>query len=398
MKIATHNMQVTTPLLLREGLGVGLLLLLFLLLLFSCSKDHETTPPDKQGGVLNIYVYPSDDPMVTRADDGRLNPYTLERDVKSLKIWVFKHDNSADTDIPLHYLSPDEPQLLGTRPKLFQIALTEAQVEALTGDAKQVDVYVLANAESVGLSALNETSTRAQVRDALIASDYFGTTTLTTDISANGLPMSGCADNISVVGTYPVLSLPVVHLTRCVSKLRFVMAQNKDVESSISINSIQLNGNLFPESEYVFNTTNNPYRLSGSYISGATSFTPVEVAKTSEIANLIYDSQNIQDYEDLVDKIIADGEASQLGPYYFRESDRSLTGTIEYTITDENNVQLSPKTKNFSMSDVPGNYNFSRNHTWMVYVYYLGGEELQLILAYIRAWNEVDLEHGLYNW
>ena len=177
MKIATHNMQVTTPLLLREGLGVGLLLLLFLLLLFSCSKDHETTPPDKQGGVLNIYVYPSDDPMVTRADDGRLNPYTLERDVKSLKIWVFKHDNSADTDIPLHYLSPDEPQLLGTRPKLFQIALTEAQVEALTGDAKQVDVYVLANAESVGLSALNETSTRAQVRDALIASLFKQLTT-----------------------------------------------------------------------------------------------------------------------------------------------------------------------------------------------------------------------------
>ena len=398
MKITTHNTLVTTPLLLREGQGVGLLLLLFLLLLFSCSKDHDEISPEKKGGVLNIYVYPSDDPMVTRADEGLVNAYTLERDIKSLKIWVFKHNDSADTDLPLHYLSPDEPQLLGSHPKLFQIALTAPQVEALTGDARQVDVYVLANAESVGLSSLDETATRAEVRDALIESDYFGTSSLTTDISTNGLPMSGYGEDITVTGTLPVLSLPVVQLTRCVSKLRFVMAQNSETDSEIAITSIQLNEDLFPESEFVFNTTNNPYRLSGSYMPGVISFTPpAEVAKTDHIIDLVYQSQNVQDYEDIVDRTVAEGEASQIGPFYFRESDKCLTGTIGYSITDEGH-NVTNKTKDFSMSDVPGNYNFSRNHTWIVYVYYLGGHELQLSLAYIRSWSEEDREHSLYNW
>ena len=47
-----------------------------------------------------------------------------------------------DDDLPLHYLSPDDIELQGSRAKLFQIALTAEQVEALTGDASQVDVYV----------------------------------------------------------------------------------------------------------------------------------------------------------------------------------------------------------------------------------------------------------------
>jgi len=199
------------------------MVLLIVGLLLSCSEGREITEPSDspdQGAVLNIYVYASDDPMQTRADEGLVDLYAQEKVLKSLKIWVFKHQGSADTDLPLHYLSPAEPELQGSRSKLFQIALTEEQVKVLTADDGQVDLYVLANAESVGLNSLDGNSSRAEVRDAMIVSDYFGTTSLTTDISTNGLPMSGCAQNLSVQGSYPVLSLPVVKLMRCVSKLR----------------------------------------------------------------------------------------------------------------------------------------------------------------------------------
>ena len=374
-----------------------LVLIMALVLATSCGHDSETTSSLKDAGVLNIYVYPADDPMVTRGDEGLISAKVLENAVKSLKIWVFRHAGGAATDFPLHYLAPAEPELQGSRAKLFQIALTEEQVKAITGDGNQVDVYVLANAESIGLDGLNGTSTRTAVRDAVIGTGYFGTTSLTTDISTNGLPMSGCGENISVRGTLPVLSLPVVKLTRCVSKIRFVMAQNKDVDAKFSITSIQLHGNQFPVAEHVFNTTANPYYISDGYVTDPVSITPpADVKKTERIFDLVYKSQQIQDYEDILDKFVADGEVSQLGPYYFRESDKRLSGTIGYRI-EENNQEYN-KTVNFQMNEVPGNYNFSRNHSWIVYVYYLGGEELRMLQVYIRSWEEAERERDLFNW
>ena len=378
--------------------------MLLLLLFAACGSDSESLSPDpnKQVGTLNIYVYPADDPMVTRADEGLVNAYNAENTVKSLKIWVFKHASATDTDEPLHYLAPTEPELQGSRAKLFQIALTQAQVDVLKANDGQVDLYVLANAESVGLATLAENATRAEVRDAVIASDFFGTTTLitATDLATNGLPMSGNSENISVQGTLPVLSLPVVKLTRCVSKLRFVMAQNPDADAEISINSLQLNGSLFPTTEQVFNRTDNPYSISGTYISSDTYFPPpTEVAKYDRVSELVYLSQNIQDYEDIVDEVVEKEYATQLGPYYFRESDKCLTGTVNYSITDkEDPSKTETKQASFSMSDVPGQYNFSRNHTWTVYIYYLGGEELELILAYVKNWSDGNTEHGVFNW
>ena len=160
-----------------------LVLILTLVLAASCGHDSETTSSLKDAGVLNIYVYPADDPMVTRGDEGLISAKVLENAVKSLQIWVFRHAGGAATDLPLHYLAPAEPELQGSRAKLFQIALTEEQVKAITGDGNQVDVYVLTNAESIGLGTLNGSSKRSEVRDAVIASGYFGTTSLTTDIS-----------------------------------------------------------------------------------------------------------------------------------------------------------------------------------------------------------------------
>ena len=209
--------------------------------------------------------------------------------------------------------------------------------------------------------------------------------------------MAGCAENISVQGSYPVLSLPVVKLTRCVSKIRFVMAQNKDVDAKFTITSIQLHDNQFPVAEHVFNTTANPYYISDGYVPDPVSITPpADVKKTERIFDLVYKSQQIQDYEDILDKFVADGEVSQLGPYYFRESDKRLSGTIGYRIK-ENNQEYN-KTVNFQMNEVPGNYNFSRNHSWIVYVYYLGGEELRMLQVYIRSWEEAERERDLYNW
>ena len=68
-----------------------LVLILTLVLAASCGHDSETTSSLKDAGVLNIYVYPADDPMVTRGDEGLISAKVLENAVKSLKIWVFRH-------------------------------------------------------------------------------------------------------------------------------------------------------------------------------------------------------------------------------------------------------------------------------------------------------------------
>ena len=78
------------------------------------------------------------------------------------------------------------------------------------------------------------------------------------------------------------------------------------------------------------------------------------------------------------------------GPYYLRESDKRLEGTISYSV---DNVAQTPVT--FKMKD---NGDFLRNHSWIVYAYYEGLSGMQVVVVDVTPWEEANDYNEVYNW
>jgi hypothetical protein len=120
-----------------------------------------------------------------------------------------------------------------------------------------------------------------------------------------------------------------------------------------------------------------------------------------------YETQGAQEYEDLIDKAISgnykahvgDENLKELGLTYLRESDKRLTGTITYTYNENNSLTDTQATATFSMAN-PG--DFLRNHSWIVYVYYMDSKIYTLTVTHIgmRGWNPDPMEESptVYNW
>jgi hypothetical protein len=228
--------------------------------------------------------------------------------------------------------------------------------------------------------------------------------------------MSGVLRNQAVVGENPVFrigdydNMAKVQLQRAVSKVRFVfcMQQGTDPGEKPTITGITLNGENFPVEEYLFlGSDDNPYRIGGTYdprvatLLPSTSFpnhiTPRECDDPSKY---IYDSQvftTAQAYEDKIDEGVYGTpsepdhkELAQVGPFYFRETDKKISGSISYEVGSETR---DPKA--FSMVAENG---FTRNHSWIVYAYYAGSGNLQVQSLYVKDWSTKEFKHDLYNW
>ena len=446
------------------------MLLLIAVLMTACvSGDSESDggvviSPETDDCYLDIYVYAPDRPIVTRAEVGPIEAISeAESKIHSLQIWVFRHED-ASTEKAVGYLNPDPVFLNETGYQKYQMLLDREFVMTL----KPVDVYVVANAESVGLTSLGENTSRAELDAAVIGTGYFGTTTLygkdeltgNGKIATKGLPMSAVAEEQPIWGSFPHLRIgrtenetTILELTRAVSKLRFVLCQIKNqVETKTleSINEITLNGGLIPtETSLLPGTTS----YTGKYVTGnppSDAITYVGTGKDIEklvhtlVANspsthkelpavenplvYAYETQNAQLYEDLINHAADKGEANlrwlnqygsdndvvelkadnlkatdlpqlmQLGLTYLRESDKQLTGTINYTYrTGESTTET--KLATFSMA-TPG--DFLRNHSWIVYIYYMDSEIYTLTVTHIgmRRWNnDPNTENPIvYNW
>lgn len=458
-------------------IGGALLLLLSMLMTACVSGDSEgdggvVVSPETDDCYLDIYVYAPDRPIVTRAEVGPIAAISeAESMIHSLQIWVFRH-NDASTATAVGYLNPDPLFLNETGYQKYQMLLDREFVKTL----EPVDVYVVANAESVGLT-LGENTSREALDAAVIGNGYFGTTTLygkdeltgSGKIATSGLPMSAIAEEQPIWGSFPHLRIgrsenetTILELTRAVSKLRFVLCQIKNqVETKTleSINEIKLNGGLIPtETSLLPGTTS----YTGKYATGnppSDAITYVGAGKDIEklvhalaanspsthqalpaVENPLvyaYETQNAQVYEDLInhaadeessrkatnltwlnqygedndveelkaDKLTTDDlpQLKELGLTYLRESDKQLTGTINYTyITGQDQTgQNITETKEatFAMA-APG--DFLRNHSWIVYIYYMDSEIYTLTVTHIgmRSWNDDPNSENpiVYNW
>ena len=171
------------------------------------------------------------------------------------------------------------------------------------------------------------------------------------------------------------------------------MFANTEGSSKLSITGITLNAGMIPNEEYLF-----PQGQSLTYNSSTASLlsSPVaEVAETDNPVDYVYDgqTQTAQQYEDLINNAINSDpkQLSQVGPYYLRESDKRLEGTITYKVEGIE----EPMTASFRMKE---NGDFERNHSWIVYAYYEGLSGMQVVTVDVTPWEERGGDHTVYNW
>ena len=390
-----------------------LLLSLLLLCLSACSSsdddNSQPTNPSKAPTQLYIYVYAPQQAEPTRATyEGDVSAVNQEATIYSMQIWVFTHD----TKKLIGYYSPTTlPGLSSDHPyKEFQLTIDETYAETEVNSRENVDVYVLANVtpETCNVT-LNETTTQAQLEAAVMsktnALDPFGMATPVTSVPENvGLPMSGVLRDQPVTGSSPVLrlesgdELAKVILRRTISKLRFAFSRETGSET-LRINSIQLNTEMIPLSEYLFMTDAQPYDRKTCHIGTEYDATTSnllldvaipDVAERDDPAYYAWGNSELDPfhYEWLIEAAVSDGYLTQR-TFYLRESDKLLQGTIKYQIGEG-----EEQTTTFRMIDEGG---FSRNHVWTVYAYQANAK-LQVVVATVTAWRQIEEEYDFYNW
>lgn len=377
------------------------MLMLLTLLLTACSKssgDGGEPEPDKKRPVLKVYVFAPDRPIVTRADGGDVDATAEENEIHSLHVWVFEHGNGNSVG----------------HVALTNVALSEAGSEVsmdisddFAENKPNVDVYVAANVTSSnsGLS-LDAYTDRATLDGALIKSGYFGVSPLITSVPGDGLPMSGVLKDQTVSGSSPVLRVgPVsgglsnVRLVRAVSKIRFVFSKSSKNTDDLTVNSIKLDGDVLPNEEYLFldgayPTNRYKVKTTGDYVTQTELISNIDgttIKVNDSPAAYSYDEATMtsQDYEDKINNGIKEEKLSELGHYYLRESDKKVTGKVTYTIG------TTKKTVTFQ-TEAAG--DFSRNHTWIVYGYFVSSGNLLLSMVEIKNWSVSDTPQDLYNW
>lgn len=343
-------------------------MLLSAMFLMACNNEDDIPAEECY---LEVYVYAPGRPIVTRGDVGETPSEEAERKVNTLQIWVYRHGDGrlvSYKDTTATYLN----EAAGQEKFMMKVDRTFAR------SPENVDVYVVANAKSCGLSSLDESTTRAQLDAAQISGDYFGTEVLTQSVPDGpdgGLPMSAVLRNQPVTGHFPTLRIGTVsqmatmELTRAVSKLRFVVCRVKEEDTADKklegIDDISIDAGQIPEASYIIPRDN----YSGyTYSHEPVSYGGVRTNDIPEVEDpliYVYETQKAQEYEDLINAAVNAGKLKQIGLTYFRESPKQISGTIKYTHTKGGTHQ---ETVDFSIS-TPG--DFLRNHTWIVYIYFM---------------------------
>jgi len=378
---------------------------LMLLLLSACSSSTDDDGIEKP--MLKIYLFAPESPIVTRAFNGYVDASEAEKAIHTIDVWVFQHEAPNDK---VSYIHLDDLSFTGQR----EISMEISDDFANMPKKPNVDIYVVANKESMTGTELNENTTLAQLKEKCIGSSAFGTTSPVSIVPATGLPMSGLLENQVITGIPPVYTAKAnyVKLVRAVSKVRFILSKSNANPPfrapTVSDLSIQLNDNMLPKEEYVFLEGTYPenkcHVKTDAYEAAVTLVSDLGIGAINGCDNpLYYDygSQTGQEYENLINSglVDPDGEGeqhpalSQVGLFYFHESDKQLEGKIEYKLGTAPNIV--DRSVSFSMG---AEGDFTRNHTWIVYGYFLGSGELKLNVVDIKNWTTGSEDLKVYNW
>ena len=389
---------------------------MLLLMLTACASD-QTEVILKEKPVLKLYLFAPTNPIVTRADEGEVDASVEENQINTLDVWVFEKDKS---DLVSYTHVEDLIFDAGSGQKEITMDVSDWFVERST--KPRVDVYVVANVGSCGLN-LDINSSPTDLENAFIENkgggeDFFGLTGLSDltnrimQVPSEGLPMSGFLKNQEVTGSAPVFSVNKnnVKLVRAVSKVRFVFSKSiPDAEPPvISDLTVSLNSGMLPRQEYLFlselydypKVRNQSHIPAGTTYEGGTLISivgNVAINDCTDPSSYSFDGniETGQDYEERINLGLGqtDPDLSELGRFYLRESDKQLKGTITYKA---NGVQRAEPVS-FSMGSAG---DFTRNHTWIVYGYFLGSGDLVLKVVDVKDWTEDENpdDTKIHNW
>lgn len=358
--------------------------LLLTVLITGCERQPVLVENPVEDPVLGVAIeFPRD--YETRGEVGELPGTQYENDLHSVNLWVFRSDDHSL--VTSRSLTEDEfPVGGGVRRYSLPVS------KDFANQAPDVDVFVLANAASIGVSLEDnptwDTLNSLYFQDSGTSPYYgFGVAHPVHLVDESlGLPMSVVGKNLPIMGEAPVLRVETVRLQRMVSRLRYVFCKTRTIDEEgdeVAIQQIVLNGAQIPVKEYVFTTSKtgivlDQEEMEDNYV--VSSFItpgPATLAENDNPENLIFINQDPITYRRLLDEAVSSGRLTDLGYTYFRESDRRLVGRIDYTV---NNVLRS---KEFNMISVG---DFARNHTWTLFGYFLSGRNLQLALS-VMPWD-----------
>ncbi len=423
------------------------LMLSGLIALSSCNDNLGPDNPDPNARVLTVRVTVPGMPA-TKAAAGDVAGVDPESMIYNVQVWMFNHQAAGETDkdgqqaVSYSYVNLSEGWTNTTqRPSGYYNQWTNQttyEVPMLIPGSimdrdendMKFDFYVLANGPSIG-NQLSKTSTRAQLKEAAFGvngtADYFGITAPKSDSTAirainggsasgPGLPISGFFNRprnndgttstsgtgvdlrflkkgISITDAEIKENVPVVQITRAVSKLRFVFAKPIGMEG-VSITKIEVDGELIPDQTFVFPREDGTvFELPGSatYLSGKAnvgSLTSADILGVEDPLLLRSDcetngnkTKTAQEYETFLNTTIGNKTSTQRIAY-FRESDKPITGKIYYRMSASD---TEDKVATFTMDGL-ANTNFYRNHSWLVYSYFTGNG--LYIKPIVLPWND----------
>ena len=404
-------------------IGQWLSALLLVVLFVGCGKSSDSEGGEEPGKkpVLKVYVFAPAHPVVTRAADD-VDASEAENKIHNLHVWVFE---SSDGKFVGHIVLNNVD--LSEAGSEVSIDISDDFATKINNPSEDVyvDVYVAANVteSNCGLkfdgntdrATLEGASLKCTYDNTTVETDYFGVSSLVSSVPSDGLPMSGVLKNQTVYGESPVFrvgdaenGLANVKLVRAVSKVRFVFSKSSTNTDNLMVNSITLDGrdtekNLYglPNEEKLFLNGVYPNDLeevnasAGYYASTSTLVSDINgntIATNNSPASYGYDgTMTAQEYENLINKGISatPSELTELGRFYFRESDQKVSGEINYSIGG------TPKKATFATPTANG---FTRNHTWIVYGYFVSSGNLLLNMVEIKDWINIETPDEVYNW
>lgn len=376
--------------------------------------------PEQDSAELSISIY-IPDILATKAETGTVGALNSEKVFSSLQLWVFLSGGTNDGQL-VGYKGFTAAQLENTglphsAITRFGIPLNREMFNTLHEDGARVDVYAVANAASATTASLGEGTTRSELDAIVLSGPTFGAEQpLTMAVPAAGLPMSGVLKAAPVTGSYPVLNISTLTLTRAVSKIRFVFCQqgspatDTDLavpdKSTCVVKSISFGGTstghdcqiatkekLFTANKY--GTTNNLFDIDGytpltATIAGEGNNPLLKNADITVSAHpdaLLFQSrghemETAREYESRLDAAVS--ASSQIGPIYIRETDKLISGTIVYNVGEEND-----RSATFSM---PGGNVLTRNHSWILYAYFAEDTRTLQLQIVVLPWDKTSYD------
>jgi hypothetical protein len=380
------------------------------LLLGGCRRERAVSADEspKLSITLEIPAAPG-----TKADEGEAASQMEEENaIYDLKIWVFKHDNHEKVLFAKYpndeHPNPDDLPQAGTVKKyVFSVDRSLAT----DNPRPTLDVFVLANSGSINCT-LGDVDYTTLTEATFGGSSFFGPESPVTpailesrksdsEENRKGLPMSGVGEELKISGEDYSLSIGKITMQRAVSKLRYVFCQTLNIgedAESIEVLRVELDNNLIPNQEYVFSPDGGQHVMqSGGYVNTIINTPNTDPVPSSAIPELYTytgsGASGAADYERLVLGAIDEHKLLCPATYYLRESDKPLSGKVYYQVLkktgDDDYVVVPPaeRVKTFKM-ETP---DFTRNHTWTMYGYFISDRTLILSL------NVLPWDMNIYN-